>query len=191
MKYSYGIFWIIIMGIVGYVTYYCVVNQPDGNIDYRIAKTPDQEIGSISARSTRLEEIGADGTIRWILESVDLNGTIEGSFNMTQPRVEIQVRDNTSFTLTAPKGRYDSPAKTVHFSGGVEVVREDDNSRFWADEITFLSKEKLLKSAGGDIKLSHGDWEFHASQIIVDLSQEQPVINLTKPVSLVSYKKSE
>ncbi|MBU1023524.1 LPS export ABC transporter periplasmic protein LptC [bacterium] len=191
MKYSYGIFWIIVMTLAGWITYFAVVNQPDGDIEYKNRKSPDKEIGSISARTIRLEEVGADGTIRWILESVDLNGTIEGSFTMTQPRAQIQVRDNMSLTLTAPMGSYDSPAGTVHFTDGVEVIREDDNSRFWADEIIFRSKEKLLESDGGDIKLSHGNWEFHATKISVDLSYEQPVINLSKPVKLVSYKETE
>ena len=191
MKYSYGIFWIIIMGLAGLLTYYSVANQPDGDIEYKEGKTPDEEIGSISARATRLEEVGDNGTIRWILQSVDLNGTIEGSFNMTQPRAQIQVRDNMSLSMTAPRGNYDSPTKTVHLTGGVEVVREDNNSRFWAEEITFKSREKLLLSDSGDIKLSRGNWEFHAAGISIDLSYEQPIINLAEPVSLVSYKKSE
>ncbi len=187
-RYLYLFIWIILMLLAGWGTYYAVMNQPDVYPDEHASKTPEEEIGSISARTTRVEEIGLDGHIRWVLESVDLNGNIQGSFRMTYPKAVIQINDITSITLTAPEGNYDRKTRDIHLSGGVTAVRDDDMSEFWAEEILFSGKSGILKSEGGEVKLVRGNWEFHAEQITVDLSGERVIINLAEPVQIVSFK---
>jgi len=188
-RYSYLLFWFAMMLIAGWGTFYALMNQPDIDPADRISKTPENEIGSISARTTRVEEIASDGRVRWILESVDLNGNVQGEFRMTQPKALIQVDDETSITLTAPEGNYDQKASEMRLSGGVNAVRNDDLSTFWAEEIFFSGEDGILQSAGGSIKLAKGDWEFHAEQITVDLSGERVFVNLRGPVQIVNFKK--
>jgi LPS export ABC transporter protein LptC len=188
-RYSYLLFWFAMMLIAGWGTYYALMNQPDIDPADRISKTPENEIGSISARTTRVEEIASDGRVRWILESVDLNGNVQGEFRMTHPKALIQVDDETSITLTAPEGNYNQKASEMRLSGGVKAVRNDDLSTFWAEEIFFSGEDAIMQSAGGSIKLARGDWEFHAEQIIVDLSGERVFVNLSGPVQIVNFKK--
>ena len=59
---------------------------------------------------------------------------------------------------------------------------------FIAEEILFSSKTGILKSDGGEVKLTRGNWDFHAEQIIVDLSGESVIVNLAEPVRVMSYK---
>ena len=176
------------MLITGWVTWYAVTNFQQADPSARIKPDPKQDIGSISARVTRVEEVTSDGKIRWVLESVDLNGDIRGSFHMTKPRAKISLREGLEIVLTAPEGDYDSSNSSMTLLGGVHAVREDDSTQFWADEIHFSGNEKLLKSNGGQIKLARGNWEFHAGGIDVDLSAENPVINLAEPVQIVGFK---
>lgn len=187
-RYSYIFLWVVLMMLAGYGTYYAVMNQPDIYPADRTSTSPEEEIGSISARTTRVEEITLDGHIRWVLESVDLNGNIQGSFKMTYPKAVINVNDTTSITLTAPEGTYDSKTRDFHLSGGVTAIRDDDKSEFFSEEILFSSKTGILNSDGGDIKLIRGNWEFTAGQILVDLSGDKVIINLAEPVRILSYK---
>ena len=176
------------MLLAGWVTYYAVMNQQDVFPEERMGVKPEEEIGSISARTTRVEEVDLDGHIRWVLESVDLNGNVQGSFKMTHPKAVINVNDSTSISLTAPEGTYDGKTREVILSGGVIAIRDDDKSEFFADEILFSSKTGILKSDGGEIKLIRGNWEFNANQITVDLSGDSVIINLAEPVRILSYK---
>jgi LPS export ABC transporter protein LptC len=184
----YNIFWIVIMVFVGWATWFAVMNFQQTEPTDRIKKPPEEEIGSISARVTRVEEVTSDGKIRWVLESVDLNGDIKGSFHMTKPRAVITLKDGVEIVLTAPDGDYDTNSSSMTLTGGVQAVKEDDSSKFWADEVNFSGEQKILKSIGGQIKLTRGNWEFNAGGINVDLSGENPVINLADPVSIVGYK---
>jgi LPS export ABC transporter protein LptC len=184
----YNIFWFVIMVLAGWATWFAVMNFQQTEPTDRIKKPPVEEIGSISARVTRVEEVTSDGKIRWVLESVDLNGDIKGSFHMTKPRAIITLKDGVEIVLTAPDGDYDTNSSSMTLTGGVQAVKEDDSSKFWADEVNFSGEEKILKSSGGKIKLARGNWEFNAGGINVDLSGDEPVINLAEPVQIVGYK---
>ena len=184
---SYAIFWLIVMVLAGWGTYKAVLDQPDVMPEDKNHKI-EKDIGVITARTPRVEELGPDGRVRWRLESEDMEGDIEGSFRMTNSRTVIMLEDGTEIILTAPQGEYDRKKRYLTMKGGVDAVNEIDGSSFWAEEMSWDGESRVMKSGGGEIKLTRKNWDFHASGITINLSGDETIIELDEPVNLVGYR---
>jgi len=185
---SYAFFWLILMVLIGLATYRAVMNQPDLMPEDRQVVKPNDQIGNIIARTPRLEEVGPDGKIRWRLESEGMTGDIQGAFHMTRAQAVINLEDGSSITLTSPEGDYDRPSRKLTLTGGVNAVNDKNELSFWAKEIEWNGQEKTLKSLGEDIKMSRGNWDFHASGITVIIVGEETQIELMEPVKVEGYR---
>lgn len=188
LKISYAFFWIILMALAGWATFYAVMNQPDISPEDRQVTKPQNKIGAIIARTPRLEEIGPDGKVRWHIESEGMTGDIEGAFHMTNVQAVISLENKGIIVLTAPEGDYDRPANRLVLKGGVKAVNESDQTSFWASEVEWNGVDRILKSAKGDVKLNRKNLDIHASSITVDLSGIETKIDLDEPVHIEGYR---
>jgi len=184
---SYAIFWLAVMVLIGFFTYKAVLDQPD-LIPQDKNQKEERNIGEIRGLTPRIEEVAPDGHVRWRLESEGMEGDIEGLFNVTNAEAVIYLSDGSQIRLSAPEGSYDRPKRNFILKGGVTAVNEDEQSEFWATQVEWNGESRILKSSGGTIKLTRGNWDFHASGITIDLSGEETKIELDEPVNVVGYK---
>lgn len=176
------------MALAGWGTYKAMISQPDLMPQDKALKE-EQNIGGIKGLTPRIEEVAPDGHVRWRLESEGMEGDIEGQFNVTNARAVIYLSDGSSISLSAPSGTYDRQKRKFILKGGVTAFNEAEGSTFWASQVEWDGESKILKSSGGEIKLTRENWDFHANAITIDLSKDEVVIKLDEPVNVVGYKK--
>jgi hypothetical protein len=132
-----------------------------------------------------LEEVSADGTVRWTLY-LDRITREEGSvMELAQPRALYRFQSGEALEVNARMGTYDEEAGILRLTGDVRGSARNTAFAFSVNQMTWDSVAGLLTASGG-VEVTRDGIRLEGENLVLDLSQEFERIQVTGGVEITS-----
>jgi len=132
-----------------------------------------------------LEEVSADGSVRWTLY-LDRIIREEGAvMELANPRALYRLESGEILEVTGETGTYDEESGILILTGGVEGLERSTNMRFSVDEMTWDSGQGIL-TASGNVRMMQEGLMLEGAEMILNLSRELARIEISGGVTVSS-----
>ena len=187
-KYLPLIFWIILVVAASWASWAIVSGRESVPVPRNgPANEPVDEIPSAVVDQPVLEEVCADGSVRWTLY-LDRIIREEGSvMELAKPRALYHFESGETLEVTGEAGTYDEEEGVLILSGGVTGQARVAQLGFSVDEMTWDSGRGML-TASGDVRIIRDGIEFRGDRLTLDLTGEFARIEVGGTVEITSSR---
>jgi len=132
-----------------------------------------------------LEEVSADGAVRWTLY-LDRIIREEGSLTvLAKPRALYRFQSGEVLEVTGQSGTYDENAGVLILTGNVKGKARNADLSFSVDRMTWKSHESLL-TASGNVQIMRQGIVFKGQELKLDLTHELTRLEVTGGVDITT-----
>ncbi|MCX6645724.1 MAG: LPS export ABC transporter periplasmic protein LptC [bacterium] len=132
-----------------------------------------------------LEEVSADGAVRWTLY-LDRIIRNEGSvMELSKPRVLYRFQSGEILEVVGETGTYDEDAGVLNISGGVTGTSRDSQLQFNTEEMIWDSVQGLMTATGG-VEIMREGLQFTGEEFRLDMSEQFSRLTVSGGVNVTS-----
>ena len=189
-KYLTAIFWPVLLVLITWGTYrYVALPEPLPQAPAGTENTTNMENVPFRSYKPRISEASEDGTVKWQLSSEEIVGIVGGTTELEKIMVLFTLSDESSLTVWADKGKYDSPGKKLDLSGNIKGEYPAAAINFSCNIIAYSQNEKLL-TMSGDVRVDNvrEGIRLACPDVNADLSQRFSKVEFTGGVDIDLYK---
>ncbi|MCK4720983.1 LPS export ABC transporter periplasmic protein LptC [bacterium] len=186
-KYLPLIFWILVVAL-GTWGSWVIVTGHEKVVENIIptSNEPVDEIPPAVVDQPILEEVSADGAVRWTLY-LDQIVREEGSvMELATPRAIYRFRSGEVLEVTGRTGQYDEESGILNLSGDVTGTARKSEFEFEVDEMVWDSGKGLLTASGG-VTITREGLEFTGTDLMLDMAEEFTKLTVTGGVNISSF----
>jgi len=180
-KYLPVVFWPLFLILITWGTWH-IVTLPENlpSPDAKGAGNGSTEPLKVRSRHPRLSESSSDGSVRWVLWSETLVGTIGQGGELTEILVQFTLTDGSVLTIEADRGSYDETEKHLEVSGDVHGEYLSASMEFTCNSVDYFHRDRQL-ALTGDVNL-------HAKKEGIKLACPEVVADLTERFERVEFR---
>lgn len=180
------IFWTIIIIAGTWISWIIVTGRE--NVEVQPVETynePIEEVPPAIVDQPIIEEVSADGSVRWTLY-LDRIIREEGAvMELAGPRALYRFEGGEVLEVTGERGTYDEDAGILFLTGGVTGVERRGDMEFSVDEMTWDSNEGILK-AFGNVEVKHEGLMLEGSEMTLNLVEELARVEISGGINISS-----
>ncbi len=166
------VFWTAIIAIGTWASWVIVTNRED------IPEEPESPVNEITdsippaiVDQPVLEEVSADGSVRWTLYLDRIVREEDSVMELAEPRALYRFESGEVLEVTGSTGTYDEEAHVLILSGDVNGTAREAEFEFTVDEMTWDGEAGMLVASGG-VEIRRGGIVFNGFDLTLDMSEE-------------------
>lgn len=185
-KYLPFLFWVIVIMAATWGSWLVVTGHekiPVGNnhVENEVVDT----IPPVVADQPILEEVSADGAVRWTLYLERIVRDDGPVMQLPKPRVLYRFRSGEILEVTGQGGTYDEDTGILNITGGVTGTSRVSNLTFRTESMIWDSERGLMTASGG-VEITREGLQFTGEELQMDMSQEFSKIIISGGVDITS-----
>lgn len=185
-RYLPSILWPIVLIVCTWVAWAIVTREePVRERESGRANEPVEGIPSAVVDQPVLEEVSADGTVRWTLYLDRIVREEDSVMELAQPRALYRFQSGETLEVSASAGTYDEEAGVLTLSANVKGNARNAAFAFSVDTMTWDSKAGLLTASGG-VEVTREGVRFEGEELTLDLSEEFAKMKVSGGVQITS-----
>jgi len=146
---------------------------------------PVKEIPSAVVDQPVLEEMSADGTVRWTLYLDRITREEGAVMELDQPRALYRLQSGEVLDVTGEFGTYDEEAGVLTLSGGVHGAARQAAFGFVVDRMVWDSVQGLLTASGG-VEIDRQGLRFSGEEFVLELGRGFARIEVTGGIEITT-----
>jgi LPS export ABC transporter protein LptC len=185
-KYLPFFFWAIVIVAASWGCWLIVIGQE--KIPVEMVPTENVLSGEIPPAVVDepvLEEVSADGAVRWTLYLDQIIRTEGSVMELSKPRALYRFQSGEVLEVVGEAGTYNEDTGILNISGGVTGTSRDSQLQFKTEDMVWDSVQGLMTATGG-VEVTREGLQFTGQEFRLDMSEQFNKLSITGGVSVTT-----